>query len=326
MQLPRLDVALRDAVHGAVESRWVAAVALGQAHGARTEEAIGTLVRLTGDPSPEVRVQAIEGLAEQARGGVRVPAEPITRALWDRSIEVRCAAVEASVDMLDDPAAEIARLAHDRDPSVRATAARALGIVQASGEIEILTALLTDSHEPVRAAAAIALSDLGNRAGEAVLVQLLKQRGQHAEDAAVALGLLGISEAAEALYSVLSRWTTPKALKGVLAAAMARCGDARGSAHLAEMLESKRSSQRMAALSALTRLPVSDVAPAVGRIIGRTGEIEASSAICALVSIGRIDRPAARAALAPREITVTGELLQELQEALASLEKGSLCK
>jgi HEAT repeat protein len=198
-----------------------------------------------------------------------------------------------------------------------------LGEVDAKSEIGCLANLLDDPHEPVRAGAALSLARLGDSRGTKVLINLVKERGDLAMDAALALGELGACEALDEMHRISAQLFTSKELKAMIAAAIARCQDARGTAILTDMLDSKQQRSRMAALGALTRLPIVDMAPAVGRMIGKGRDIEASSAICAILSMGSVGADIAMRELEKHEGVLLGELEQERRDALAQLAQRS---
>ncbi len=316
MALPNFEAALRDAQSGSAEGRWVAAITLGQQRGTGQQQAIEALVRLTDDPVTEVRVQALEGLAEQSRGGAPINGDPVRAAIESTAAEIRCVGIEAALAILDQPEPVVAPLLDDADPSVRATAARALGELEAQSACEQLAARLTDPAESVRFAGAIALAALDDTRGEPLLFELLGSRGDQAAEAICALGRLGHSRYTAQLNPLLDRWLMPAERKALVAAATARCGDRQGVVVLTGMLKAKRHRQRMAALIALARLPLLETLPAIHLIFERGRDLEISSAILAVSALAVEHPRVARQALEQHRQSLSPPLSAELDDAL----------
>lgn len=317
MELPRLDAALTDAGSATAEVRWVAALALGQEDGPRVGDAVEALARLAADPVEEVRAQALEGLAWHARAGRNSPVATLAEALTDRSDLVRMTAVEAVELFADDPVAEVARMLDDEAPGVRIAAARVLADLGAGADR--LTPLLDDADRVVRREAGVALARLGDTRGIGPATEALRGGDPEAVEAALALGRLGSTAAVPALRQAIGGWLRPAELKAAAAAALVLCSDPEGLEAIGRLLGALRGSTRMAALSVLARLPVPGVASRVGALLDRGGSLEASSALRALVALGEVDRRAALTEISRRRGALTGELAEELEEALAAL-------
>jgi len=324
MELPRLEAALRDANSATAEVRWVAALALGQEDGPRSGDAIAALALLAEDPVEEVRAQAVEGLAGQARAGHDVPLRALESALEDGADLVRMAGLDAVELFADDPAAAVLRLLDDGAPGVRIAAARMLADLRSEAAADRLAGVLRDPDEVVRLEAALALVQLGDPRGEQLAIEALGGDEAAATSAAFALGSLGRSEAVPALRGLAGGWLVSAALKAAAAAALARCDETEGLEAIRRMLSSRRGSIRMAALVALARLPVRGAAARVGELLDQDRPLEVSSALRTLVALGEVDPRAARAEIERRRAAFTGELADEADEALAALaEEGS---
>lgn len=317
MELPNLDAALRDTASETAEVRWVAALALAGAEGGRRGEALRALERLCGDPVEEVRAQALEGLAEQLRAGADAPRALVLAGLDDAAAAVRCAALDAADVFLDEaPAAAIRGLA-DREPAVRAVAARLAGELGDAAAARRLVPLLEDQDRVVRDEAALALVRIGDERGEHRVRALLEGNEIQAVEAAQALGELGRPASSAALARVATAWLSSPELKALAAAALCRCGDPAGLVILKRVLGSRRENARLAALGALARLPVPGIAAAVGACLERGSELEASAALRTLSTLSTVDRPAAVQELYARKGVLRGALADELAEALA---------
>lgn len=157
------------------------------------ERAIDTLLKLTTDDNPVIRANAIEGLlAVPSRLGPVLPS-----ALADPNPGVRAVAAMAVGRVgACDLAALVRPLASDASAHVRVAALFALGRCDRQADIHELAQLLLESREPgVRAQAAFALGELGNRSALPLLRQAGQARIKSATDTEVRLLQLQIAEA-----------------------------------------------------------------------------------------------------------------------------------
>ncbi len=319
LEIPRLKAALRDAQSGSEEARWVAAIALGRARGPQQLEALEALGRLLDDPFEEVRAQALEGIAEQCRGGARVSVDAVKRALNDPSPCVRCAAIDTATILFEDPKEDAAFLLEDTDPSVRAAAASALGDLYAVSKADQVAGLLDDSDEFVIQRAAIALSALEDPRCELILLDLLERSADTACEAAFALGRLGKKTSAMSLQRVAEQRFAPIELKATAAAAMVCCGASEGREILTRLLKARRQSTRLTVLGVLARLPIKGMIQAVGRLFKSGRSIEISAAIQTLGALGEIDTEAALEELGNAIGICNEDFEEEIKETLSSL-------
>jgi len=321
LELPHPEVALHDAKSEGEEARWVAALSLGRVRGPLQQQAFETLLYLTRDPVEEVRAQALESIAEQVRGGaVSVPEQMVHAALRDPSPGVRCAAIDTALEVLKDPIPAIARGTKDKDPSVRAAAAMALGSVDAYDKADQLAALLADPDEFVCRQSAIALARLRDSRAEPVLLAWLKSEKPSGDEAVFALGLLGASSALPELRKIARGRFLSVELKSMLAAAMVRCGDEQGRTMLLKLLRARRERTRMAVLSTLARMPIQGMAATVGGLMDTGDGIEASSAIQTLLALAAVDREVVLKELEKRLGQLGPDLDEELKDAVSSLD------
>jgi HEAT repeat protein len=319
-QMPTIEAALKDAGSPHAESRWVAAIALGQSDGPRQSEAFRALLRLLEDPLEEIRAQALEGICEHYRAGAEVETTVIASALKDPAASVRCAAIDAAALILDDPTPEIAPYTCDENASVRVTAAICLGELDATSEIRRIESMIDDPQLVVAQNAALALARLGVSRGTPLLTEMLDGDVDQAVEAAFALGLLGRSETASRLEKTATQLWLPLQLKAMAAAAAARCGSEPGLRLIAQMLQSRRRGKRIIALTTLSRLPLVELAQAIGHVIESKKEIEVSVAIHTLGLLGEVDTSAALIQLEKFSGKLSAELELELRETIGKIE------
>lgn len=323
MDLPRAGAALRDVDSANPEIRWIAAMSLGRAEGEIQEAAVEALSRLAGDPGEDVRAQAIEGLANQARFGAKVEAD-VGRWLADPSDIVRCAALTNAEAFGGDAGEAARRMLSDPAPAVRATAARALGERGDAAQTGALGALLEDPVGAVREEAALSLVRLGDVRGLGIAAALLGQGGEDAARACVALGLGGLAAASAALEGVIERRFASNEGRALAAAALVRCGRADAGGVVARMLGSRWRRARLAAAQAIALLPFPGAAELVAARIPGADAMEASILIQTLAAAGAEDRDAALAAMrtAAARPGLPEEIAEELREAARDLAAG----
>ena len=274
------------------------------------------------DGVEEVRAQAIEGLAQQARAGAEISSRRILEGLVDDSDMVRCAAVGNLHLFFDDASARASRMLTDTQPSVRATAARMLADLQAGEYLESLAPLLNDDDDVVSEEAAFSMVILGDVRGRDRVIDMLQGGLPTAIRSARALADLGDHAAVSALKEVVSGWLIDPDLKSVAAAALIRCGSPEGRSVLYKMLSSRRGTVRMAALQTLVGTPVTGLAGTVADIVLRASPMEASAAISALISLWSVERDPVNRAFEFLEGKLEPELAEELQEGRLELNGG----
>jgi HEAT repeat protein len=285
-----IDAALRDLEHRDPRVRAQAADALGRVADSEIPTALTALVRASDDEHPSVRYAALLSLGELGDpAGANViirhlsDDEPLCReasaialgqlgpggaesddrawsalssALSSPAPEVRFQAI-ASLAEIDAARAAtvILPLCDDRDGKVRAQAAAALGDSGQRVHADRLARMLDDNAD-VRHEAALALARLGDRRGLPSLLRVLDDRNR-ALDAATALARLGIggdATATAALGRTVDRWLGDPLVKVRAAEALARAGDDRGMAHLKRAAKASRDDVRGLAQSVLSEL------------------------------------------------------------------------
>ena len=157
------------------------------------ELAIDRLMRLTADPSPEIRANAIEGLST-----VTSQVEPIVAlSLSDPNIGVRTvAAMVAGRSKLTSLAPSIELLLDDESPYVRSAALYALGSFGEEVDLTELSVLLLEHADPrIRSHAAFLLGELGESSALPMLQQAASLQVPNASEVERTLLRLQIAEA-----------------------------------------------------------------------------------------------------------------------------------
>jgi hypothetical protein len=292
-QVPRFDVALRDARSTKASTRLLAAQALANPPEGARDEACALLRVLADDPESAVRSLAIAALGELADtdalelvlahlddpvaevrefavialgriGGERA-VRALARALRDARPEVRFQAVESYAEASPDDAPDLlVPLLGDVDARVREHTLDALGALAAPETADAIAAALRDATSGVRFAAAIALARLDDARGVAALVEGLEEKDRVLA-ACEALAQLRAEAAREPLADVARRILAPLVVKAGAAGALAAMGDPRGEASLRAVLGALRSDGRSYAAELVGR----------HRVVGLAGELVA---------------------------------------------------
>jgi len=223
------------------------------------EAIVGRLDGLLEDPEPQVRITAL--------AAVRMMRKP-------ENLEKHASAVLA---LLADPAAQVRTAAVWTAARLPGPAAR-----------EQVRALLESTEEPMRFAAACALSDQRDPGALPELLAALREdyRRQEALSALLSLGDPGARQGVAELFEDESLGELDRTLA---AAALVRLGDPRGAAHLVERVAAGGDDRPIAAEWA-GRLGVSDAVPALEELASSTGEPARGAALRAL---GRLRAPGA---------------------------------
>jgi HEAT repeat protein len=276
-------------------------------------------------PEGALRVDAARALLERWRGGdpqaAEIVAPQLSHLLEDPEPLVRVVGLQG-VRLLRKPenveknaGGVLALLA---DPVAQVRTAAVWSAVRLPGEAarQQVRALLTSAEEPMRFAAACALSDVRDGAALPELCAALREdhRRQEALSALMSLGDAGALPEIAKLFEDESLGEFDRTL---VAAAMARFGDARGGAHLVERIEQDADDRPVAAEWA-GRLGVEAAAPALGELADAEGDPAQGAAMRAL---GRLHAPGAE----ERLLRVAGsddapdDLRMDAAEGLAEL-------
>jgi HEAT repeat protein len=318
MDLPKAESALEDCKSLSVNGRLNAARGLAIVDKKYYPEAVDALLGLLKDISPEVRTQAVESLYQLALCGAQVADFPVKALLNDESLQVRCAVLE-DLYLFDNGAFEYAKdAAEDVQPGIRLSAARLMSSLQDKRAIDVLTHLLEDADEIVANEAALALASFGSNAGGMRLQEMVLKRSQDAVLAAQMIGSLKLKEAAQILKDVLDGWFVNNYLRGMCAAALA-CMDE--PAYILKILKSKVANRRIAALQALSLLPVASLSDALENSVCKAkNKIEKSLAAEAIFNIAKVDKEVAVKSLTNIKSVCPSYLLKEIELSLKQLE------
>ena len=245
------------------------------------------LGELLDDPEPLVRIAGL--------GGVRLLRRPENLAKHESAV----------LALLADPAAQV------RTSAVW-SAVRIPGLV-ARAQVH---AVLQSGEEPMRFAAACALSDQHDAAALPELLRALREehRRQEALSAVMSLGDAG---AAQPLAELLEDESLGDFDRTLVAAALARFGDERGALHLVARIEHEGDDRPVAAEWA-GRLGVQLAVPALGELAETEGDPARGAAMRAL---GRLKAPGAEERLLAiaRTSADADDLRMDAAEGLAEL-------
>jgi HEAT repeat protein len=243
----------------------------------RSSLAGAILERLAADERPGVRAEALRALASLGDARAAALAE---RALADPSLAVRLSALAALARAGGDPARLVA-LACGGDRFVALRAAVQLGrLGRAPAALSAVEAAASDRRAELREAAMNAAGELG-RAGATLAAAHLRDPDLDVRLAAARALLAGTPSRADEARRVLSAaLSTPRALD--VADELARLGDPRGRAVLAEAARSSDGARRRAALVALASL-----SPEPAELAGALGDADARVRLTAARAILR---------------------------------------
>jgi HEAT repeat protein len=276
-------------------------------------------------PDGGLRVDAARALIERWRGGDAQAAEVIAprlpELLDDGEPLVRLAAV-GGVRLLRKPenlekcASGVLALLADKAPQVRTAAVWAAIRLPGDAARQQVRALLQSTEESLRFAAACALSDARDPAALPELTAAL-QDDHRRQEALSALMSLGDAAALPEIARLLEEESLGDFDRTLVAAALARFGDARGGAHLVSRIESEADDRPIAAEWA-GRLGVQDAVPALSELADLEGDPARGAAIRAL---GRLHAPGAEARLqhVAGSADFSDDLRMDAAEGLAEL-------
>lgn len=152
--------------------------------GKKATAAVGDLVKAAQDPNLQVKLAALNALAQIGRAQVSIKAagQTLVAALGDSSADVRAAAAEALAWAEGAGQSELVARLGDGADAVRKAAADALGRLKVTdtASVDAVIARLHDGSATVRAAAARALGRIGPPARRAVATLAERTRDAHA--------------------------------------------------------------------------------------------------------------------------------------------------
>ena len=240
-----------------------------------------------------VRVDAARILLERWRGGDPTAAEALVSRLaelfQDEEPQVRIAAL-AAVRMMRKPenlqahqSAVLALLA-DRVAQVRTAAVWTAARLPGAEARQQVRALLESTEEPMRFAAACALSDQRDSSALPALTAALREEHRR-QEALSAILSLGDPAALPALTELFDGESLGEFDRTMTAAALARLGDARGAMHLVERISSDGDDRPIAAEWA-GRLGIGEATAVLEELAGAAGEPARGAALRALGRLG----------------------------------------
>jgi HEAT repeat protein len=272
-----------------------------------------------------LRVDSSRALLERWRGGdaqaAEILAPRLTELLDDYEPLVRVTALSGvrllrKPENLEKNASGVLALLADPVAQVRTAAVWAALRLPGEAARQQVRALLSSTEEPMRFAAACALSDVRDAAALPELVAALgeEHRRQEALSALMSLGDAGALPPIAALFEDESLGDFDRTL---VAAALARFGDARGGAHLVERIESD-SDDRPVAAEWAGRLGVQGAVPSLSSLADEEGDPARGAAMRAL---GRLHAPGAEERLlrVAGSEDFTEDLRMDAAEGLAEL-------
>lgn len=263
------------------------------------EEAPGVpleeLTQALDSPEGALRVDGARALLERWRGGdveaATAIAPRLAELLDDDEPLVRLAAL-GGVRMLRKPenlaACESGVVALLADPVAQVRTAAVWSALRIPGEAARtqVRALLDSTEEPMRFAAACALSDVHDPAALPELTAALRDDHRR-QEALSALMSLGDAAALPEIAKLFEKESLGDFDRTLVAAAMARFGDARGGEHLVTRIERECDDRPIAAEWA-GRLGVSAAVPALTELADAEGDPARGAAMRAL---GRLKAP-----------------------------------
>lgn len=275
------DGALRVDAARALLERW-------RGGDAQAAEAIAPrLPELLEDPEPLVRLTALSGVRLLRKPeNLEMCASGTLALLADGAAQVRTAAVWAAIRLPGDAARQQVR------------------------------ALLGSTEEPMRFAAACALSDARDSAALPELTAALRDDHRR-QEALSALMSLGDAAALPGIAALFDDEGLGEFDRTLVAAGLARFGDPRGAAHLVSRLETD-SDDRPIAAEWVGRLGVQQAVPALNELAEEEGDAARGAAMRAL---GRLRAPGAEERLlkATGDADLADDLRMDAAEGLAEL-------
>ena len=272
-----------------------------------------------------LRVDAARALLERWRGGDAQAAEVIAPRLADLLDDgeglVRLAALSGvrllrKSENLEKCASGTLALLADGNAQVRTAAVWAAIRLPGEAARQQVRALLAATEEPMRFAAACALSDVRDPAALPELTAALRDDHRR-QEAISALMSLGDAAALPEIAQLFEQESLGGFDRTLVAAALARFGDTRGKAHLVERIEDACDDRPIAAEWA-GRLGVQEAIPALDALAADNGDPARGAAMRAL---GRLRAAGAeeRLAAVAGDPEAADDLRMDAAEGLAEL-------
>jgi HEAT repeat protein len=256
-------------------------------------ETVDELAEALAAPDGAVRVDAARVLLDRWRAGDGQAAAAIAlrveELFEDPEPQVRIAALGAvrmmrKPENLEKHASAVLALLADRAAQVRTAAVWTAARLPGPEARQQVRALLESTEEPMRFAAACALSDQGDAAALPQLVAALREDYRR-QEALSALMSLGDAAAVPGIAELFEDESLGEFDRTLAAAALARLGDARGAAHLVERVASDGDDRPIAAEWA-GRLRIAEAVPALEDVAAAEGDPARGAALRALGRLG----------------------------------------
>src|SRR2546423_4432768 len=256
-------------------------------------DTVDELAEQLGSSNGAARVDAARALLEHWRTGDVKAAETIVDRLpalfEDNEPQARVAALGAvrmmrKTENLEKHASAVLALLADRVAQVRTAAVWAAARLPGPAARHQVRALLDSDEEPMRFAAACALSDQADAAALPQLVAALREDYRR-QEALSALMSLGDPAAVPGIAELFEDESLGELDRTLAAAALARLGDARGATHLVERVASDGDDRPIAAEWA-GRLRIAEAIPPLEEPAAADGEPARGAALPALGRLG----------------------------------------
>ena len=256
-------------------------------------ESVEELAEALASGDGAARVDASRALLDRWRAGDSAAAEALVvrlgELLEDEEPQVRIAALNAvrlmrKPENLERHASAVLALLADRAAQVRTAAVWTAARIPGPVAREQVRALLESDEEPMRFAAACALSDLRDPAALPQLAAALREDYRR-QEALSAVMSLGDPAALPAVAELFEDETLGEFDRTLAAATLARLGDPRGAAHLAERVATDGDDRPIAAEWA-GRLGVTEAVPALEELAANERDPARGAALRALGRLG----------------------------------------
>ena len=262
----KLEDLIRDcATNTSLSTRAAAAEAMGHLAAPDSSQGLRALYLELGNGDEVVRAELLRSLARH----VSPATEPLLQsALKDSHGVVRRAAVEAWRDPRQGPLpASVLRLSHDSDPKVRSAVVELIGVRRDAGSQVVVEAALRDRNRTVRATAAAALGRLGTQQAK----DLLKQRARDGQELDRADAVRGLAQSGETKPVYRAARDPSWRVRQAAASALAGFPDPRTVAVFRELITDRSIQVQTAAVDALADWPDRMAVPLLLRFLGEGG-------------------------------------------------------
>jgi len=255
--------------------------ALGSLRKSRYAGAVDAIVSLLNDQNKDVHLAAIEALGEYAAPST---AAKLAVEYNDEILYAAAVAALAGIDSKDEKDFLIKALS-DKDNKVKMSAARGMGQSWAKGDADVVRELIALlGKEGDRRTRDLAMTGLGNAGTDEAMKQLetlAQSKGADARPAIAALGLMRSEAAADILIGLLPKLGYESKMLAIQA--LANIGNEKAIEPLAQLLEDKQISMRVAAAQAIGRFKCDAAKAALIKSLQQANPAVVKAAMLALV-------------------------------------------